>query len=258
MISHELKTIFIHTPRTGGTSIETALVGNNWWKIEPKTKHIDCTEAKRVYAEYWSEYLKFAVVRNPWDWMVSLYYSHNRGKEKTWGEFVNNPGLFAHEQSTIIQSEIIGDEIDFILRFETLQEDFRQLCTKLAIDRKLPHIQLSEVPYSHYSSCYDAEQKRAVAEIFKADVERFNYSYVETKVAEIQHHKLLLSNWEGEVVDLRHKLSEEQARSEQLEHLLAEVRAELKTIDEPNRSRIHRYLTRILNTITFTRRNHRE
>ena len=91
MISHELKTIFIHIPRTGGTSIETALVGNNWWKIEPATKHIDWCEAKKFYANYWNDYLKFSVVRNPWDWLVSLYHSHNRGGNKTWGEYVRTP-----------------------------------------------------------------------------------------------------------------------------------------------------------------------
>ncbi|MDH3378911.1 MAG: sulfotransferase family protein, partial [Gammaproteobacteria bacterium] len=86
MISHKLKIIFIHVPRTAGTSIEMALIGKDWWDVDPDTKHIDWVKAKEVYAEYWDKYLKFSVVRNPWDWLASLYSSHRRRGDKSWSE----------------------------------------------------------------------------------------------------------------------------------------------------------------------------
>jgi len=77
MISHEHKCIFIHIPHTGGTSIEHTLVGENWFRIDPGTKHLDCKQAKAIYSKYWDSYFKFSVVRNPYDWVVALYNQYN-------------------------------------------------------------------------------------------------------------------------------------------------------------------------------------
>jgi hypothetical protein len=149
LISHELKTIFVHIPRTAGTSVEIALAGNNWWKIDPKTKHIEWREAKELYAPYWDNYLKFSIIRNPWDWVASLYFSHDRGGDRSWEEYLQNPVLFSHEQSTVSQSSIIGAEMDLILRYETLHEDFVRLCGDLGVKRTLPHVQIGEGGYRH-------------------------------------------------------------------------------------------------------------
>ena len=64
MISHKHKCIFIHFQRTGGTSIENALVGKNWHGIDPSSKHIFASTAKRIYSDYWNDYFKFSFVRN--------------------------------------------------------------------------------------------------------------------------------------------------------------------------------------------------
>ena len=185
MISHELKVIFIHTPRTGGTSIEIGLIGKNWWEVEPSTKHLTCAQAKELYSSHWDDYLKIAIVRNPWDWLVSLYHSHSSVRsghgQISWPQFVSNPRLVSHEQNTIVQSEIIGDEIDFILRFENLAQDFQTLCTKLNIKRELPQFdaksgRLGE-KYHHYSKYYDGKLRDLVAYKHAVDITRFDYVF---------------------------------------------------------------------------------
>ncbi len=72
MISHAFRCIFIHIPRTAGSYIETMICGANWWKVEPKTKHLLSSQAKSIYSDYWDDYFKFSFVRNPWGRMVSL------------------------------------------------------------------------------------------------------------------------------------------------------------------------------------------
>jgi len=206
MISHELKTIFIHLPRTGGTSVETALVGNNWWKIHPQTKHIEWKEAKKLYSDYWDEYLKFTIIRDPWDWIASLYFSHDRGGKKTWEEYVLNPNFYAHEPSTMIQSEIIGEEMDFIFRYETLHEDFIRLCQKLGIERRLPHTQLGESTYKHYSEVYNDKLADTVAEIFKDDIKRFRYKFISREIAEAQDFKSTISALKERIAILESEL----------------------------------------------------
>jgi chondroitin 4-sulfotransferase 11 len=186
VISKELKVIFIHIPRTGGTSIEKALIGKNWWHVDRATKHLTWNQARQHYAEYWDEYLKFSVVRNPWDWIVSLYHSHNYTRSAargvSWSDYVKHPRLSANEQDTIIQSEIIGDELDFILRFETLDDDFKRLCSMIGMATpELPNFSAqsgrSGENKRHYSSYYNGELRDIIANRHIDDIRRFNYRF---------------------------------------------------------------------------------
>lgn len=213
MISHELKTIFIHIPRTGGTSVETSLVGNNWWKIEPKTKHIDWQQAKQIYAEHWDSYLKFTIIRNPWDWLASLYHSHNRGGTSGWEAYIHNPRLFPHEQSSMLQSEIIGKEIDHILRYETLNEDFIRLCNTLGISKSLPTVQIGESNHQHYSELYSEDLRLLVAKSFQIDITRFGYKYIDSQTARNQDHKRMIFELKEQVALLEHKLKVNQQKN---------------------------------------------
>lgn len=72
MIHHGLKCIFIHIPRTGGTSIED-FFGKHVWPMGGKKacQHITARHAKKIYAEWWDDYFKFSMIRNPYDLAVS-------------------------------------------------------------------------------------------------------------------------------------------------------------------------------------------
>jgi hypothetical protein len=81
MISHQYKCIFIHVQRTGGTTIERWLQGEDQWNIHHNTKHITTGYARdRAYPEYFNEYFKFAFVRNPYERVMSelLHAGMNR------------------------------------------------------------------------------------------------------------------------------------------------------------------------------------
>lgn len=206
MISHELKTIFIHIPNTGGTSVETALVGSDWWNIDPQTKHIDWREAKELYADYWASYLKFTIVRDPWDWLVSLYNSHGRDGNKTWEEYVRNPNLSQNEQSTMSQSKIIGGEMDCILRFERLNGDFIGLAHKLGIKVGLPHESIGTGRHKHYFELYTEELKEIVSELFQEDIRRFGYAFRSREIVKAQDYKRTVSALEQRIAYLEHEL----------------------------------------------------
>ncbi|OGR06876.1 MAG: hypothetical protein A2511_17500 [Deltaproteobacteria bacterium RIFOXYD12_FULL_50_9] len=182
MICHENKLIFIHIPNTGGSSIEVALIGQDWFTIEKRTKHLGWIRAKRRYSKYWDNYFKFAVVRNPWEWLVSIYNTHDRKRklgDPSWDFFLRRPKLMPIEQKILIQSDIIGDEMDFIIRFENLKEDFDKMCEKAGVGKKiLPHRNKSKTTKIHYSLYYENdEQVELVREKFKKDIERFGYEF---------------------------------------------------------------------------------
>lgn len=73
MIDHKHKCIFIHIARTGGSSIESMMVGNDYWNINPNEKHLPAEVAKKLYSPYWHSYYKFSIVRNPFDRIRSAF-----------------------------------------------------------------------------------------------------------------------------------------------------------------------------------------
>tara|TARA_B100002019_G_scaffold232553_1_gene206425 strand:- start:2871 stop:3542 length:672 start_codon:yes stop_codon:yes gene_type:complete len=103
MINHEIKCIFIHIPRTGGSSISTAInqrkkKGERFDSIrnvkEKNKIHYTISQAKKTFGEdIYNEYLTFSFVRNPWDRLVSQYKwriakNENDVKNKTFKEWV--------------------------------------------------------------------------------------------------------------------------------------------------------------------------
>jgi len=184
MICHDNKIIYIHIPNTAGTSLEKALMRNKW-EYDYRGKHLDWKEMKEKYSEYWDEYFKITVVRNPWSWLAALYRTHKerRQYEESWNDFLKYPRLGIDEQTTIIQSEIFGPEMDFILRFEDIANEYKRLCEKLKIKsvNKFPHKQKNK-PRPHYSTFYTDEQVEIVRKKFKKDIELFNYEFEERRV----------------------------------------------------------------------------
>ena len=78
--------IFIHNPRAAGTSIRRALLhgddpndnisfpGSRSTRWTYNSKHMFASQARpQIKPEIWKRLFKFAVVRNPWDRIVSIY-----------------------------------------------------------------------------------------------------------------------------------------------------------------------------------------
>jgi len=206
MILHKYKCIFIHIPRTGGTSIESVLAGKNWWKVHPQSKHLNFISAKKIYNKYWDDYFKFTFVRNPWGRLLSLtkystnkqphdniYPVHldvlNRIKTNHFFDFFSNteydPRFFNANQfekfkpfDQAYYRNIIGDEMDFIGKYENLQNDFDVVCEHLKIpSTTLPHVEKSVIDCSQYQRCYDDDQRDLVYNQFKYDIEKYNYEF---------------------------------------------------------------------------------
>jgi len=205
MISHELKCIFIHIPRTGGSSIERKLVSKDWWQIEHKTKHLVASQAKRIYSEYWNGYFKFSFVRDPYSRMLSmttfdsmreLYYGkalpfngiltdqHMNGYKKLFG----NPVLIEHDyrfykreeiesekhRDNCVYGNILDEPIDYIGRFETLEEDFNNICNIIGAKGK----ELTKSQQKPHNHTLSLDAKIIINKIYEEDFLKFNYNQV--------------------------------------------------------------------------------
>jgi hypothetical protein len=141
-----LNLIFLHIPKTAGTSIEQSLNQNggpmHLWSLYGSTpmhalQHLTYDGVReRVGEETFSAAKKFAIVRNPWTRVVSDYHWHSRGC-KTFDEFLElidrmlsdpawpnlknfNTKFAAHFEP---QTSFVRPDIR-VLRFENLGEEW--------------------------------------------------------------------------------------------------------------------------------------
>ena len=77
MILDKQKAIFIHIPKNAGTSIESVFLTQEYrdkYPISVIQRHASIHEVKKVFPDKYNSYIKFAVIRNPYDRMVSWYH----------------------------------------------------------------------------------------------------------------------------------------------------------------------------------------
>jgi hypothetical protein len=178
--------IFIHINKTGGSSIENAL----GLRFEHKTA---LEKMREVGPEQWERSFTFTVVRNPWDKVASHY--HYRVMTNQTGLGLNPIGLpawvkrayrerdpFYFDKPRMFMPQIrwIADDsgrilVDRIARFETLQQDFADICSRIGRDASLPHLKRSV--RGDYRQYYDDESVEIIANWFREDIERFDYQF---------------------------------------------------------------------------------
>lgn len=79
-----------------------------------------------------------------------------------------------------LQCERFVDEtgevlVDFIGRFETLEEDFNKVCNRLSIERRLPHKNPSK--HASYRDYYNERTCRLVKDAFAQDIALLGYEF---------------------------------------------------------------------------------
>jgi hypothetical protein len=197
MIDHKYKCIFIHIPRCGGTSIENAIQDTPDYGDNFRYKHLTTAYAKILYEEYWNDYFKFSFVRNPWARMISMckfpgiYGCRIIDSKIDVDDYLNtfpvielDPRTDCHiDNHTVIHQNsvyknILSDNINFIGRYENLQEDFNTICDKIGIpQQQLPHYTPSN--HKQYTKYYDDETRELVAKKYAIDIEHFGYKFGE-------------------------------------------------------------------------------
>lgn len=180
--------IFIHIPKTAGSSIYRSLGLENVQHMSQEDiiqKQCKNLNHKKMF--------KFAFTRNPWDRFLSLYFYMFEGpvwcKEKVpniinFSTFVklyyNDYQLSGHRVWTAHfrpQIEWVNlKSIDFIGKFENLQEDFDTVCDNINITRK-KLLHQNKTNHKHYSEYYNKKTRDMIAEKYKKDIQHFGYEF---------------------------------------------------------------------------------
>jgi len=177
----------IHINKTGGTSIEKALG-------MPLIHKTAIDYRNEIGEARWKKRFSFAIIRNPWDKVVSQYKYRTlindtqlRNTPIAFNEWVkrvfldNDPIYYDEPIMFMPQLNWVVDEngkiiVDFIGRFENLDNDWSIICEKLnKPNLKLPHVKKTEK--KDFRSYYNDQSIDIIAQFFRRDIDEFGYAF---------------------------------------------------------------------------------
>jgi hypothetical protein len=207
MISHSHRFVFVHVPKTGGTSVaktlrpfaegtngftrlanratSKALAGNLFSQFnQPLPAHSQAIEYRDFLGEVYANYYSFSFVRNPFDWHVSLYEyirqtprtpNHQEFQTLSFDEFIERRcGEAPSFQKDFVLSENGEKLVDFVGRFETIDVDFQSITETLGIKVKLQH--RNKTRRSEARHYFTEKSQALIVEALDEDFKQFGYS----------------------------------------------------------------------------------
>ena len=217
IVSHEHGFVFMKTRKTAGTSVEIALSrvcgdrdvitpvsqedeelrrtaggrGPQHFEAPPLERrafnHMPVSMVRRMLGRRrFESYFSFAIERNPWDAVVSLYHWRNRdagagAAAPPFEEYVGSPAVetFATKNQRIyrLQGRVA---VDRVLRYESLAEELSAVWSELGLPGSpdLPHAKAgTRPPGASYRSYYDDASRQRVAELFADPIRDLGYEF---------------------------------------------------------------------------------
>ena len=202
MISFRYKFIFIHIPKTAGTSIVKALSPysedgvNDKGNIKPSIelirlarekniilnnyKHFTYDQYKKILGDRIKDFFVFSTIRTPYERIPSVYYYSNiTGVSLTGfiGAIQNGVHIIPSIgiKQNMIDTFIGGVEDIFLLRFENLNKDWKNLLDRL----NLPYLSLDYLNVGRridYNNLYrDSRLLVVMNTVFGEEIEKYSY-----------------------------------------------------------------------------------
>jgi hypothetical protein len=206
MFLQEHKLLFIHIPKTAGTSVEAFFKQDYDTSETRRRKHLPLSHYERELGrDQLRDYVIFSIVRNPWDRLLSYFdWCKRRGdleadtSLQAWLE-----DIFAHRVPTLHDWSIftdpenalathhlaIGSQLsmlkwsdgtlgaNLIGRFEDLRGTMTDLCRTLGVkEQRLPKKNRLQRRRQYWKT-YDNASRGLVADRYYEDIDYFGYSW---------------------------------------------------------------------------------
>lgn len=147
------------------------------------TNHPPAWVVKAFLKNNWDFFFKFAFVRNPWDLTVSRFHWDrfmNRHCFDDFGQWIRQRNTW-HWDILHQYTHINGKQaLDFVGKYETLENDFAHVCQKIGIDKPLLKSEKKiRGKTRHYTEYYTRETREWVGRIFRKDIAYFGYRFGE-------------------------------------------------------------------------------
>jgi len=187
--------VFIHIPKTGGTSVLKWLQTNLECK-KSCTKH--CT------IEKWNKHkgqktIHFTVVRNPYARILSWFHyqgkmANNRYKSKC-NRSYDKEMMFYYKKGfqywletgrpdVLLNKTILTQQVDFydenclfVLSTENLSEEFSKVQDFFYVYEPIKHLNKSGKDTKNYREYYNKDTKKIVSKLFEKDLDILKYTF---------------------------------------------------------------------------------
>jgi hypothetical protein len=205
IMSHKYKYLFIEIPHTGSTAISRELRAT-YAGVPILRKHAFYPEFLAVASPEEKDYFCFAGIRNPLDEAVTQYYKYKTNHEGIYTDPSNrrSQGGWLTPESIarfrFIQEEkpdfetyflqyytrtytnvisLTGNALNFVIRFEHLQDDFARALELLGIEQKrpLPRTNPTADRKRDFRSYYTPECQKRVKQVFGPYMEKWGYAF---------------------------------------------------------------------------------
>jgi hypothetical protein len=218
IVSHEHGFVFMKTRKTAGTSVEIALSrvcgdddvitpvtdvdevlrrahggrGPQHFESPPNLErkafnHMPVSMVRRMLGrKKFETYFSFAIERNPWDAVVSLYHWRNRDSApgsavQSFEEYVASEAVETYATKNQRIYRIKGEvAVDRVLRYESLADELATVWSELGLPGApdLPHAKGGTRPGGpSYRSYYDDGSRQRVADLFAAPIADLGYEF---------------------------------------------------------------------------------
>lgn len=189
VISHKYKYIFIELPRTGTTAITDQLLKfYNGERI--LIKHASYRNLKKFYGNKYDDYFVFSSIRNPMERTISIYQKLRNGSFKPKSKFFFGRRIkFVKKNSSFEDyflkfhklpyddwSSLDHHNFDHLIRFESLQADFKIVLKKLGIT------QIQEIPVinktkkkKNFTDYFTPKIQGRATKVFSPHCDKFGY-----------------------------------------------------------------------------------
>jgi hypothetical protein len=221
LISHSKEFIFIHIYKTAGESVREVFLpyarlidrivyhyvfkkqraakllraigwaDDGYKQFTGYYKHSTASQIRdKLGTARFDQYYKFAFVRNPFDWLISLYYYIKQSKGLEYNKLIEDLDFKAFVKWYIAkgglkQTDFLVDShqgtfiVDYIGRFENLHADIVKINKALSLPPSfhLSHINPSVLrAHRNYDKYYDRHTRALVEGYFSKDFQRLGYS----------------------------------------------------------------------------------
>lgn len=171
-----------------------------WWNHMPA----DLIKKRLADNDKWDHYFKFCVVRNPFDKVISAFHFQNKAlpnqsrwyyyrrrfmkrynnlihngmppsMKKDFKDWLKAGKMYIDRDKYFIDNELC---VDFFIQYEDLSGGIKAVCKQLNIPfepERIPTYKAGIRPKKDYSALYDEESIELVKQLFKFEVERFDY-----------------------------------------------------------------------------------
>jgi hypothetical protein len=196
VVCHIRKIIFIHIPKTAGSSIEHLLRDEGNYELDfigvrngRSTHHYMGIELKMILKELYPAYYKFSFVRNPYDRLISEYFwcrikDVGHKFNKTFDEFldyvedviknkkffkpIENDHFIPQYSFLFFNNKLI---VNNIFKYEDIETVVPLIRKRLKIKTVLQHLNKSNKNEITLTN----EQKDRIYNLYKIDFQTFNY-----------------------------------------------------------------------------------